>query len=35
MSPHTVIIGAGFAGVAAAVRLLQAGHQVTLIEAGR
>jgi hydroxysqualene dehydroxylase len=32
---HTVIIGAGFAGVAAAVRLLQAGHQVTLIEAGR
>jgi squalene-associated FAD-dependent desaturase len=31
--PHTIVIGAGLAGLAAAVRLIDAGHRVTLIEA--
>ncbi len=31
-SPHTVIIGAGFAGLSAAITLADKGHQVTVVE---
>ena len=34
MTKRVVVIGAGIVGVSAAVRLLQAGHQVTLIDRG-
>ena len=30
--PHSIVVGAGFGGLASAVRLQAAGHQVTLIE---
>lgn len=33
MAPHTLIIGAGYAGLAAALELTNRGHQVTIIEA--
>lgn len=33
LRPHTVVIGAGFGGLAAAIRLAAAGHAVTLLEA--
>lgn len=35
MTAHTAVIGAGWAGCAAAVELAQAGQRVTLFEAGR
>lgn len=33
-SPHTVVVGAGLAGLTAAVRLVDAGHRVTVLERG-
>jgi phytoene desaturase len=30
--PHTIVVGAGFGGLASAIRLQAAGHQVTLLE---
>ena len=31
-SRHVIVVGAGWAGLAAAVRLVQRGHRVTLLE---
>lgn len=33
-APHTVVVGAGLAGLTAAVRLVDAGHRVTVLESG-
>ena len=31
-APHTVVVGSGFGGIAAALRMRAKGHRVTLIE---
>ncbi len=33
-APHTIVVGAGLAGLTAAVRLVDAGHKVTVLERG-
>ncbi|MCB2411745.1 NAD(P)-binding protein, partial [Demequina sp. TTPB684] len=30
--PHTIVVGAGLAGLSAGVRLVDAGHRVTILE---
>ena len=35
MAKHVAVVGGGWAGCAAAVELVRAGHQVSLFEAGR